>query len=511
MIHSQFSKLTLIASIALSLSLSACGGSKSVETDTPPPINNTAPPVNDTSPPVNTTEPLAGVWKAPAYGLVLDIQADTHQFYQITSEFCQRFELDLEHSELISNTQLSDDTNSIVTSLTGLKVPGMTMNKENSLPDICLNDLIANRGESNYQFDAQRDFEIFWQTFNEYYAFFDIEGVDWDEVFQLANNQISPQTTQARLIEILIDMVEPLQDFHVRVVNEQSGINFSVFRKPSLIDLAVQDFVLTRQVELPFNDAQVETFDIYFDEAIDLSIDAIMSHLVIDTDIEENVNGTLFWGKFDNNIGYVNFGSMDLEDFGASGNSVDQNKAILAENLDEIMQYFADVDGIIIDVRYIGRGSGDALVSLEIVSRFTEQFLTLYSKQARLGDSRTALTSVIAGPEGSTQFLGPVALMTSETTSGAAEIFAMSMRQRANTTLIGEATAGGFSDSLVKTLPHGTEYSLSNEFHLTPDNEEYEGVGVPVDIEQVFFTIEQREQGIDLGLEKAEEWIMQQQ
>jgi C-terminal processing protease CtpA/Prc len=100
--------------------------------------------------------------------------------------------------------------------------------------------------------------------------------------------------------------------------------------------------------------------------------------------------------------------------------------------------------------------------------------------------------------------------MTSATTSGAGEIFAMSMRQRPNTTLIGEATAGGLSDRLVKTLPHGTEYSLSNEFYLTADNEEYEGIGVPVDIEQIFFTIEQREQGVDLGLEKAQEWLMQQ-
>ena len=100
--------------------------------------------------------------------------------------------------------------------------------------------------------------------------------------------------------------------------------------------------------------------------------------------------------------------------------------------------------------------------------------------------------------------------MTSSSTSSAAEIFAMSMRQRANTVLVGEATAGGFSDGLNKSLPHGTIFSLSNEFYLTPDNEEFEGVGVPVDIEQAFFTLEQREQGIDVGLEKAQAWIIQQ-
>ena len=458
--------------------------------------------------PMNTAEPLVGIWQAPAYGYVLDMLADSHQLYQFTSQTCQRIEFDLDHDELKSSMQLSNDTDSIINTFTGAKDPGIVMNKENSLPDLCVNDLTANKGEADYQFDAQQDFEIFWQTFSQYYAFFHIENVDWDEVFQLANNQISPQTTEAELVEILTEMVEPLRDFHVQIGNEDLDISFSVQRKASLYAIALLEFISTQQVELPFGQEQEEAFEIYFENAEQQSIDAILSHVVMDSDIEVNDTETMFWATFKNNIGYLNVTTMDINEFGDSDNHVAQNKVILAETLNEVLQYFTDVDGVIIDVR--NNDGGDDFVSRMITSRLIDQSLHVYSKQARLSDSRTPLQQVFVDPEGETQFLGPVAVMTSATTSSAAEIFAMSMRQRANTVLVGEATGGGLSDGLDKSLPHGTAYSLSNEFYLTPDNEEFEGVGVPVDIEQAYFTLAQREQGIDLGLEKAEAWILQQ-
>ena len=348
---SPFSKLPFICCITMSVCLSACH--------------------NDNKQayiPMNTAEPLVGIWQAPAYGYVLDMLADTHQLYQFTSESCQRIEFDLDHDELKSSMQLSNDTNSVVNTFTGAKNPGIVMDKENSLPDLCVNDLTANKGEADYQFDAQQDFEIFWQTFSQYYAFFHIEGVDWDEVFQLANNQISPQTTEAELVEILTEMVEPLRDFHVQIGNEDLDISFSVQRKASLYAIALLDFISTQQVELPFGQEQEEAFEIYFENAEQQSIDAILSHVVMDSDIEVNDTETMFWATFENNIGYLNVTTMDINEFGDSGDNVEQNTAILAETLDEVMQYFADVDGVIIDVR--NNDGGDDFVSRMIASRF---------------------------------------------------------------------------------------------------------------------------------------------
>jgi carboxyl-terminal processing protease len=143
---SQSSKLTLILCIALGLILTGCND------------DNTKPNI-----PTNSVDPLLGIWKAPAYGQVLDMQADTHQLYQVSSVSCQRIEFDIEHDKLKSSMQLNDN-NSIVNTFTGVKAPSIVMNIDNRLPYLCVNDLRANKGEANYQFDAQRDVEIFWQT-----------------------------------------------------------------------------------------------------------------------------------------------------------------------------------------------------------------------------------------------------------------------------------------------------------------------------------------------------------
>lgn len=86
----------------------------------------------------------------------------------------------------------------------------------------------------------------------------------------------------------------------------------------------------------------------------------------------------------------------------------------------------------------------------------------------------------------------------------------MAVRERENTVLIGEATGGGLSDTLLKFLPHGTVFTLSNEFYLTPNRESFEGVGVPVSVEQNFFTQKQLELEQDFGLEKALSWVLLQ-
>jgi C-terminal processing protease CtpA/Prc len=82
------------------------------------------------------------------------------------------------------------------------------------------------------------------------------------------------------------------------------------------------------------------------------------------------------------------------------------------------------------------------------------------------------------------------------------------MRERANSVIIGESGIGGFSDQLIRTLPSGTLYTLSTEFYMSVAGEEFEGSGVPVDIEIPYFTLEQREAEQDLGLEAAIEWLM---
>ena len=57
------------------------------------------------------------------------------------------------------------------------------------------------------------------------------------------------------------------------------------------------------------------------------------------------------------------------------------------------------------------------------------------------------------------------------------------MSQLPNVTIVGENSNGSFSDILTKKLPNGWSVNLSNERYYSADMVNYEGVGVPVDVE----------------------------
>ncbi len=63
----------------------------------------------------------------------------------------------------------------------------------------------------------EKDFEKFWTTFKDNYAFFDLKGISWDDAYIQYRNQVTATTTQEELISILGKMVDPLQDGHITI------------------------------------------------------------------------------------------------------------------------------------------------------------------------------------------------------------------------------------------------------------------------------------------------------
>ncbi|GLR71598.1 S41 family peptidase [Agaribacter marinus] len=492
--------LSVILAVA-AVSITACNSKSKNKTD---PIPDPNPPQT----PIDNVPATNGLWHSQAYGMVLDVKSDAHQFYQITNEYCQTADYSFDSSALIDSISLTDSEDSMEITFAGLKVPGVVMQRIKDLPDQCLTDIVANDGEDSYVFDAQRDFEIFWANFNEYYAFFHLEGIDWDETYQWANDQINDNTTEAELFEILAKMIEPLKDFHVSLENIELDEHFSVDRKPTLDDIALVDFIAINQIHPPFSDEQIEAFEEYLQEAEDTSFTIIQSYFDEESEIKINDSDTIAWTMLNDNIGYINIATMDIVSIGVEGNTVQENRVILSSVLDRIVEDLKDTAGIIIDIRY--NEGGDDLVGQMFAERFFPERTQVYSKQARLLDERTPLQTVFVTPVGETILDKPTAILTSSSTSSAAESFALSMREHDKSILVGEATAGGLSDTLPKSLPHGTIYSISNEFYLSVDGISYEGLGIPVGIEQAFFTRDQLEGGVDLGLEKAHEWILAQ-
>ena len=494
---SQFKRkgLILAATTLCAFSLTACNSDSNPDPQPEPEIKATT-----------------GIWSAPAYGLVVDITDNDYSVYQLTSDTCQVLQFsnmfDVNYSSLISSINVSDDQNSMITSLAGLKTPGIVMNKQSTLPDSCTTELIKKYGDENYVFDAEAELNIFAQTFEEYYAFFNVEQVDWDETYQVALNAVQVDTTEEELFSILAAMVAPLKDFHVDLSNQHMEAQFNISRKPDLEDIAIMDFIVQNEISPPFSPEKLIDFPGYYEAELDKAFTAILSHASDNEEIHSNNNESIIWSKIDNNIGYLMLKTMDDGAIGNAELSVTENLEILAATMDAVLIDLAGVDGLIIDVRF--NDGGTDKVPHYIVGRLIESDLVALSKQARLGEERTPLQNLVLAPQGTSQFVGPIALLTSTTTASAAEIFALMMRARPNTVLVGESSAGGFSDQLVRTLPHGLLYTISNEFYVSSLGEEFEGVGVPVNIEQAFFTLEQRDTGVDLGLNSAINWLTNQ-
>lgn len=108
-------------------------------------------------------------------------------------------------------------------------------------------------------------------------------------------------------------------------------------------------------------------------------------------------------------------------------------------------------------------------------------------------------------PEGDNTFTNPVILLTSRWSQSAAETFSLGMRENDNVTLVGDYTAGGFSDVVAKELPNGWIYFVSIGDYRASDGTSYEGKGVPPDV----FVVNKKDE-LEAGTDKALEYAIAQ-
>ena len=70
-------------------------------------------------------------------------------------------------------------------------------------------------------------------------------------------------------------------------------------------------------------------------------------------------------------------------------------------------------------------------------------------------------------------------------------------------TIVGERTAGFYSDAIPRSLPDGFSYSLSNEVYYWYNDEMVEGQGIVPDV-----IIPVSMEAVNEGTENALEWIL---
>ncbi len=178
---------------------------------------------------------------------------------------------------------------------------------------------------------------------------------------------------------------------------------------------------------------------------------------------------------------------------------------LLDAALDRAMRDLAGARAMIVDVRFNGGGWDPAAV--RIANRFADHRRAAFTKKARTAEGFTPPFTVYVEPAGSQQFTQPVILLTSPMTASAAEIFVFCMNVLPHVKQAGLPTMGIHSDQLVRHLPNGWRFSLSNEVYQTVDGKVYEKVGIPPVVPIPMFTADDFSGGTDSVIDRAIELL----
>ncbi|HVZ72163.1 MAG TPA: S41 family peptidase, partial [Polyangia bacterium] len=130
---------------------------------------------------------------------------------------------------------------------------------------------------------------------------------------------------------------------------------------------------------------------------------------------------------------------------------------------------------LILDLR--GNPGGQAAIAIPIAARLVDAPLTLGTIQFR-----DFMQTLVARPEpGVTPFLGPVAILTDESTASASELLAAGLQEAKRAIVVGDATLGAALPSVIASLPNGAVMQYVVADFKTPKGVMLEGRGVQPD------------------------------
>jgi hypothetical protein len=430
---------------------------------------------------------IEGIWEHRGYGDLYVYENNRTTWYALTENTClQVFSfaglIGLSADE-VSQTRYALQGDELTFAFPGEAFVTQLQRRE-EIPSRC-DDTVAR--------DAQGVFDYLWATFDEYYAFFDLRGVDWAAEYARNLPQVAAVTDDEALFTLLSDLLSPIDDGHVLLSDDVN-----------LFSPAVERGILA-ELRRSF-DAQsaVTDFALWVEGALDQFRQNIVSRL---DDESFDQQGQLAWGTVEaGSVGYLAILSMQGYATDADGEPLDD--ASTADDLaaaelamDMAMADLADTSRLIIDLRL--NGGGHDSIGLEFARRFVNERQVALSKTARSRDYESTPVQAWLEPQADGAYLQPVTLIVGPDTASAAEIFTIPMQRLSHVRVVGEKTAGSLSDILVKPLPNGWDVGLSNEVYLDADGVSYEGVGITPDIEVSVFSVEAIQAGMDPALDVA--------
>ncbi len=278
-------------------------------------------------------------------------------------------------------------------------------------------------------------FETVWQDLDENYSGFLPGERSWENVYSEYRPRVTVETTKKELWEILTEMLDELNDEHVKLYRDGE---FFVSGSGKA-EQAVSEFDL----ELIANDYLTGV---------------------------ASPNNYILYGRMagKENIGYIFIAAF-----------LDENVEIIGTILQQLD--YRNLDALIIDLR-TSIGGYDGLAA-EYSSYFSDGRHHVYNSQFKNGPDRNNFTKPKAfytHQSGAINFTKPIILLADAATASEAEIFTLNMRSYAHVTQIGDTTAGALSTvGPARFLANGWRYEYSIQRITNPDGNTFEKVGIP--------------------------------
>jgi hypothetical protein len=433
---------------------------------------------------------LTGVWSSEGYGLIVEIHDDsppTFDRYQFSNAACLLTDsgpLEFFFADLARVLRNADSTR--FTHMTSGNITTYAYNRLNELPARCRN---GGTGQSQ---DPLHNFDVFWATLNEQYAFFEQRGVNWSALRKQMRSQLGSESSDEELFDVLVEMATPLCDGHVQLVSEFDDFNGEM--NPHCWGELAQTVLEEFGKQSEFTDL-FEFYQQVFQPAV---LDNIEGGY-LRGNFDSAAGGKILWGDLGAGVAYMNV--LQMTEYLSPDATPDEDLEVLAAALDEALASLAGKDALVLDVR-LNSGGYDH-VALDLASRFVHEPRVAFTKKARWDDGFTEKEAYVTRPGDDLQFTGPIVILASDLTASAAENFLLAMRTLPHVTIVGETTVGVHSDVLQRRLPNGWLFTLSNEVYEAPDGAIFEGRGIAPDLEVASLRSAHLGQGIDTGIEAA--------
>lgn len=384
-----------------------------------------------------------GVWEARGYGWVIDLNSDTPRLFHQAGPYCYAAPDDqLAEDDSFAFARIADGGDLLTTS-----APGRTeyrFHRLPALPSSCGEKRVWSPGDIATLVE---------RTFADLYAGFGPRERSRAGLSRALQSAMAATDDQA-LYAALASALAGLDDAHVSLAAAIDGEEreFESGEAPSLI-AAAADATLGRD-----GDGRLRAWSARYREGL---VD------LLDGGGHFAANRRILWGRI-GRVGYINV--LTMGGFAPGGDAADTRALDMA--LDDAFRDFRGADGVIVDVSN-NRGGYD-WVSLALASRFADAPRVAFTKQAGGAAPQTFTLRPGAAPG----FRGPVALVTSDITVSAGEVFTLAMRALPQVTHWGGTTRGALSDQLSKPLPNGWTLTLPAELYRQPDGVAPEGRGI---------------------------------